>query len=265
VPRHTFIRQLTGPAAAAVLGLDGYRDIDWPLLYCVGHSGKGDHQTLRVRNIGEPLRVEGIYVAQHHTVLRHLGEVPDSRAGSRGFPHTGVGLALRDRIEFAVEHCLRMGWVDPADLRNSASHRQGDRLLRELLDLRGAEPAAESYAEVQALQLFRDWGHRVYRQIPVIERGRLKHRIDFLVARPGITRRPEYARPDLGVYPEIDSREFHERQFEKDQLRQNTYDVLGLSWMTISPTMITKNPQRIRIALEQKLAAVTTASLRRST
>jgi hypothetical protein len=185
MPRIAMTRQLTGPAAAAVLGLDGFRDHDWPLLYCVDHTGRGDLDTIRVRNLGDPLFIDGLNVATHATVLRHLAEVLVD------CPHE-KGLTIRDRIEFALEHCLRDGFVDLSELRIRGSRRYGDALLHELLDLRRFEPAAESYAEVQGIQMFRDWGLRVFRQIPVIERGRIQHRIDVLVTRDEKVVRPKH-------------------------------------------------------------------------
>ena len=63
MPR-TPCRILTGPAAAALLGLDGYRDLDWPEMYCAPRSARTCPGLIRVRTWLPPSAVGDVLVAQ---------------------------------------------------------------------------------------------------------------------------------------------------------------------------------------------------------
>jgi hypothetical protein len=230
---------LTGPSAAALYELDGFREITWPDLWCAPYTGHPGDRIIRTRDWVDPTLMGDTPVCQLQTVLRHLNAVPTDLLGV-------ADLAPQDRVELAVEHALRLGiTVRPA----SGGAMPGDDMLRAVLQNRGAEPPTESYAETRAVQLFRTFGLRPWRQIPVLANGRIAFRADFMVPfRPG--RRPDVIRPSLGLLVEIDGREVHEPQFERDHRRGSTYDSLGFNWVSFTPTQVETTPKVVRKALE---------------
>ncbi len=237
---------LTGPAVAALLGLDGFRDADWPPLWCAPATVRKQEGLVRIRSWREPTLVGDVRIAHPVLILRHLAEVVKDR----------------DLVEFAVEHALREGLVTLEDLREPYGRLQGDELLRQVMLQRGGEPAAESYAEVRTIQLLRSWGIECWRQLIIYENGRIKHRVDLVIPfdqrrdqRAGRrAERPERLRPDDGLLLEVDSQEFHVGKFEEDHRRQTTYDLLGFRWTTVTPNQLRDSPQRVRRAIERRLA-----------
>jgi hypothetical protein len=238
---------LTGAAAASLIGLDGFRDRDWRLLWCAPRTARRRAGVIRVRNWRNPQLVEGVRVAHVALVLRHLGHHAQELGGFEG-------LSARDRVELAVEQALREGWVSLPDLRESNSRLPGDVLLREVLALRGVEPPAESYAEVRVIQVLRAAGIRCWRQFPIYERGRLKHRVDLVIPFDQHAPRPDRLSPRDGLLLEVDSREFHEGKFEQDHQRQTTYDLLGFAWTTVTPNQVRDTPGRVLRALEKRMS-----------
>lgn len=257
-------RVLTGAAAAALLGLDGFRDESWPLRWCAPHTSRHQPGVVRVRTWQDPVLVDETLVAPAGLVLRHLGEFSEDLALPKS------RLTVADRVELALEHALREGMIDLGDLRGISSSRPGDEVLRSVLHRRGAEPPTESYAETRAAQLFRSFGWSAWRQIKVFgENGRTVHRADFLVL-PGPRRdRPEVVPPGYGVLVEIDSRAYHRDAFEKDYDRQATYNRLGYHWVGVTPTQVEDRPAVVRRSIEgvlrkaQNASAVTTPRRRR--
>jgi hypothetical protein len=241
------MRVLTGPAAAAQLGLDGFRGTAWPAMWCSPTSCRPAPRLIRTRHWDEPLLVGELLIANPVLILRHLGcalteiETPVD------------GLSPRDRVELAVEHALRMGLVTLKQLHTRSSRSRGDQLLHEVLRLRGNEPPTESYAETRAIQTLRGWDIRCWRQVCIFEAGRAKHRVDLVIPFRQSAKRPELLTPDLGLLLEIDSREFHDGRFEEDHQRQSTYDVLGFWWTTFTPTQLEHHSSRSKVALESKL------------
>jgi hypothetical protein len=229
---------LTGPAAAALLGLDGFRDVGWTPLWCAPATVRKQPGLIRTRCWNEPIMLGDVRVAHVSLVLRHLGEV----------------VCDVDRIEFAVEYALREGLVSVNDLRQSHGRSTGDELLRRVMFQRGSEPPAESYAEVRAIQLLRSWGMQCWRQLVIYEHGRIKHRVDLVIPFDQQAQRPERLRPSDGLLVEIDSLEFHVGKFEEDHRRQTTYDLLGFRWTTVTPNQLRDSPQRVRRAIERRLA-----------
>lgn len=230
---------LTGPHAAALYGLEGFRDLDWPLRWCSPVSGESEVDVIRTRQWAEPTVINGIAVAPISLVLRHLGDID------------AVGnLSARDRLELAVEHALREAMATVDDLRVAGGAAPGDTLLREVLRLRRDEPPTESYAETRTVQLLRSFGYEPWRQLPVVEGGKTLHRVDLVI--PFATQprsRPEIVRPSDGLLIEIDSREFHSAEFEKDHRRQSNYDRLGYHWVTFTPTQIERSVGQVRAAI----------------
>jgi hypothetical protein len=238
---------LTGAAGAAKLGLDGFRDIEWPALWCSPSTTRRQEGLIRTSKWMQPVLVDDQRVAHPVLILRHIGEQMKV-LGSQ--PDRLKALA---RIEYAVEHCLREGFVTLEDLHEPHGRGAGDQLLRELLYLRGDEPAAESYAEVSAIQLLRSWGLHCWRQLAVTENGRIKHRVDFVIPFDQTRCRPTQLQPNDGLLLEVDSHEFHVGRFEEDHQRQTTYDLLGFRWTTVTPNQLRDSPNRVRRAIEVRL------------
>lgn len=234
---------LTGPAAAGQLGLDGFADRAWPLLWCGPQSLRPADDLIRTTSVLDPVVVGDVAMVHPALVLRHLGCRADVLS-------VDGGLTPRDRVELAVEHALREGLVTREQLHVPRSRSAGDALLREVLSMRGDEPPAESYAEVRAIQLLRAWGLSCWRQVHVHERGRIAHRVDLVVPFDQRARRPALLTPADGLLVEIDSRQFHEHRFEEDRSRQITYDLLGFAWITFTPNQLEHQPDRARRAFE---------------
>jgi hypothetical protein len=226
---------LTGPAAAKVHGLDGFRDDVWPLLWCVPNGSDAGERLVEVRRWEQPILTDAGLVAPIATVLRHLDVIPVDLLGRED------RISPADRIELALEHALRLG-IEPTLARGG--RHLGENKLREILHRRGAEPPTESYAETRAAQLFRTLGREPWRQIviPVAEGESL--RADFMIPfRDGP--RPDVVRPEHGLLIEVDSREFHEQQFERDHAKQTTYALLGYHFMTVTPYQVEYRADRL--------------------
>ena len=233
---------LTGPAAAAAYRLDGFRDLDWPLRWCGPRSGSHTNEAVRTSRWKEPVLIGEVHVAPIELVLRHLGNHPEDLRVDSTTPE--------QRIELALEHALRDGMVslDALDVRGARS--KGDALLRLALQLRRDEPPTESYAETRADQFLRSLGYWCWRQVPLVGAN---HRVDFVLpARPSPKRRPRPVpfRPGDGLIIEIDSREFHERAFERDRARQTNYDRLGYRWVAFTPNQIERSPLLVAQTIE---------------
>lgn len=95
-------RVLTGAAAAAQLGLDGFANLSWPNIWCGPVTLRCRHNLIRTRSPIEPYEVGDLTTAHPALVLRHLGYQAEAFDGLDGVP-------ARDRIESAVEHALRKG------------------------------------------------------------------------------------------------------------------------------------------------------------
>ncbi len=158
-------RALTGPPAAAVFDLDGFRGQTWPDLWCVPIGGVSSYRTVRIRDWRSPTLLGDVPVAPIETVLRHLNLIPDDLIGHPD------GVAPIDRVELAVEHAARTG----VGLRpRQGARTPGDAMLNTVLVRRRADVApTESYAETRAVQLLRSWDITPWRQIAVARHGRV--------------------------------------------------------------------------------------------
>lgn len=247
-PRRSAV--LTGPLAAAQLQWDGFRDLPWPRSWAAPATVRPHPEVFRTRDWLEPIRVNGLELAHPILILRQLGNDISTFPDDPKISHL-------ERIELAVEHALRNG-LDLADLRRSSvwkSRAQGDMLLSSVLLDRGFEPPAESFAETRQIQWLRDWEYCCWRQVPIHERGRVKHRVDLVVPfDQGRARiwRPQLLVPSDGLLLEVDSREFHQDRFEQDHARETTYDLLGFSWMSFTPNQLEHHPARARAAFERR-------------
>ncbi len=247
---------LTGPAAAALLGLDGFRDHVWPPTWLHPHTASASPGIIRTREPLVPMMVAGIPVAPVPLVLTHLGHHPEMLRVDRF-------MTPRNRVEYALEDAYRLGLVTPAELQALRSKMPGAQMIRELLILRGDEPPTESYAETTAVLVFRYLGYEVWRQVPILGLGGERHRIDFVIAFRKRARRPLLLGPGIGLGVEVDSREFHEGAFDRDHARQSVYDALGLHYITLTPKQL-QRPKQVERAISGALArALKPTSIRR--
>ena len=247
---------LSGPAAAAAYGLDGFKDLVWPLSWCAPPNGSRAFRVLRTRRWQEGSVVDGIPLAASASVLRQIGAFPEDLEGLRD------GIAPADRLELALEHCLRAGWVSLDNLTAGGGSCPGDALLRHVLRRREPEVPTESYAETRAIQHLRSLGVRCWRQMAVWHHGRIRHRVDLVIPASRTVRfppRPELLRPDQGLLVEIDSREFHERKFEEDHRRQTLYDALGFNWVSFTPSQMERELPNVQRAIAVALRRVATS------
>jgi hypothetical protein len=249
---------LTGPAAAALLGLDGFRDHVWPPMWLQPHTASAVPGIIRARTKEplQPLVVSGTLVAPVTYVLTHLAHDPK-------LLHVERNVTARDRVEYALEHALRSGLVTIAELQSLRSKMPGAQIIRELLALRGDEPATESFAETTGVQVFRGLGYEVWRQVAVLGLAGERHRIDFVIRFRARIRRPVLLAPGDGLGVEIDSRKFHQGAFEKDHIRQSVYDALGLHYITLTPNQL-KHPRQVGRAIDGAMARALKPRLRRA-
>lgn len=231
---------LTGPRAAALYGLDGYRDLEWPAHWCAPAATTAPPGVLRTRAWEPPDIIDDIDVAPPRLVLRHLA-LFDTPQPDR--------IATVDRVELAVEHALRDKLIVPGDLVIRGAHSPGDKALAEVRRRRSNEPATESYAETRAAQLLRRMGRRAWRQVPLMHGRRLLHRIDFVLPSDSRRSRPDQLVPADGLLVEIDGREYHEPAFERDHERQSNYDALGYHWVSFTPTQVEHHSHRVEAAI----------------
>ena len=124
---------LTGPAAAALWKLDGFRDQTWPAIWCSPRSARYEPGVIRSRAWSTPTIIDGIPVAPVSLVLRHLDTV-----------HAPRGVDRLDLVEFAVEHALRENLVDLRSLWSGGGADPGDMLIREVLRRRPKRQAGEA-------------------------------------------------------------------------------------------------------------------------
>lgn len=237
---------LTGPAAASLLGLDGFRDHVWPPMWLHPHTASAAPGIVRTRAPLAPVTIAETAIAPVALVLTHLGHCAELHPVVRG-------ISARDRVEYALEHALRAGLVTLDELQSLRSKMPGAQLIRDLVALRGNEPPTESYAETTAVHVFRRLGHQPWRQVPILGLAGERHRIDFVISFRPKARRPVLLGPGIGLGVEIDSREFHEGTFERDHARQTVYDALGLHWITLTPNQL-KRPKQVERAVDGALA-----------
>jgi hypothetical protein len=238
-PRPVHPVVLTGPAAAHLYQLDGFRDSLWPLSYATPWKGGGGQHIIRTRDWEEPIWSEGQLIASMSMVLRHLNAFPEF------LQNQPDGISPQDRVELAVEHVRRLG--DEVRIPRNA-RGPGDQLLRQIRQLSGSEPPTDSYAETVALQWFRKVGYQPFRQVEVRIGGK-KHRIDFVIS-VGPRFRPDAPRPDQVLFCELDSREFHRHTLEQDTERRNSFARVGFHHVELMPNEIRDRPQRALATIE---------------
>jgi hypothetical protein len=233
MPRISHPVVLTGPAAAALYRLDGFRDIIWPHRYATPYNGHGGHHILRTRHWQPPKLVDGELLAALPIVLRHLNAFPQDLEGCVD------GISAQDRVELAAEHVRRLG---PKITIPHNAQGPGDQLLRRVRKLSGVEPPTESYAETRSLQWYRTVGLQPWRQIAITINGK-KYRIDFGFSL-GVRHRPIRVRPNHMLFCELNSKEFHEGMFEQDSEKRNALDRAGFHHIGLTPNQITHHPEK---------------------
>ena len=242
---------LTGAAAAALLQLDGFRDHDWPPLWCAPIASRPDRSVIRTRYWAAPRDVGGVPVAPAALVLRHLarGLEPVGRWAGDHRP-----LPPRDLVELALEHALRDGLVTLGELHFRGRHDASAATLAAVVARRSAlEPPTESYAETRAVQELRRIGYlRLWRQVAIVSGDRQLHRVDFVLPAAGRRARPELVRPEHGLLIEIDSVEHHATPdgFVRDRQRDVHYHSLGYRFVAFTPNQIEHDSSSVRAAIE---------------
>ncbi len=239
---------LTGPHAAALLGLDGFRERNWPLQFCCPH-GRHDVPFIQTRRWKEPIDVDGARIAHPSLVLRHLG-----------YYLTGSldGIGASERIELAVEHARRRKLITLDDLWTRGGANPGDAALRPIIRARRGEPCTESYAETITMQTFRAWGLQVFTQVPVFDvplqwRTADEHerlRSDFAISYERLPKRPKTFKPSEVLLLELFSAEFHGGSFVQDADKQLVYDRLGYNVVIITPNQLRDRPAEVFAAIQ---------------
>ncbi len=224
---------LTGPAAAALHGLDGFVETIWPLRYACSSQGSGGSGVLTTRHWVDPVWFEDQPVAAVPLLLRHLNAFPED------LESYDDGMRPIDRVELAVEHARRLGHFVTVP---RSSRGPGDQMLRTVRRLSGSEPPTESYAETNVLQWSRSVGLCPWRQVEVKIGGR-RFRVDFGFPLQG-GRRPLVVRPSDVLLCEVDSRTFHQDRFEQDYERRNAFDRAGFHHIELTPNEVSRHPQR---------------------
>ena len=235
---------LVGGRAAQMLGWDGFEnetEVVWLVPHTTGTSRSGVEtfdrygRVIRSRAWTEEHDfLGGVPVAPPHLVLATIGE---GLTSAHRWPGDYTPIPPRDRIELALEHYLRRG--HPVPKLNTATLS----IVRQLMRNRGQnEPPTESYAETRGIQQLRGQGLvKVFRQVPLCLQGKIVNRIDLVYPFRPSARRPDIFDPEEGAPVEIDGREYHERQFEKDRRRGNNHTVAGARLLVATPTLIERN------------------------
>lgn len=238
----------SGAYAAHLLGLDGFRDREWPAVWCGPRNCKAAPNVFRVRDWQDPINTEVGLVAHPALVIRHAGTQLNSLNAQQWVMN-------RNRVELGLEHLLRLGVLDLNDLRPTRSRTAGDKMIRELLVFRGAEPPTESYAETETVQFARTLAISPWRQLWVYLNGRRTYRVDLVIPWIGGTRRrierPRKVTPTCGLVLEVNSNEFHNNSdaFQRDHERQLIFDSLGIHWLAITPKLLAERESLLRKAL----------------
>jgi hypothetical protein len=252
------LRALTGPIAAAMLKLDGFRDLEWPLLWCAPISVSPMPDLIRTRRWTDPSVIHNQLVAAPHLILRHLNALPEE------LTRQPDGLSMRDRVAYATEDALRKKLVRRKQLRFGGGDQNGSYMLREYLAWLGDERATDSYAETGFSLIMDENSIPAFRQVKIFELGKVVHRCDFAIPlwrRFYLPRRPKLFLPAKYLLIEVDSRQFHDHDpgFEKDHDRDLTYRRLGYPFLCFTANQIQHRPDfvlgTVQHTLDQLLGA----------
>lgn len=232
-------------SAAGLWGMDGYPQEGLELsVRRSTRSRDGSvilHRSNRLER-RERARVRGIAVTRAERTLLDLGWV-----------------APADKVEEALECCLRRRWVTEGSLReelarSGARGRRGAATLRKLLEARTRTPRfTESLLETRLLKLLRVDGLPLpQRQFEVREGSRLLARLDF-------------AYPAQRVALEADGETHHLRRvrWEKDHLRRNALAAHGWICLVVTWSRVHGDPEGIVSELRAVLASRSSLEIQR--
>ncbi len=256
---------LTGAAAAALHGLEGFRDCDWPERWATPENGTRKPGVIRTRAWSEPVVIDGKRVTQVPLTLAMLGEEVTSIPRWNG---DSKFLVPSDLCELAVEHAIRDGLATDSSLRTLAVGGHRATLLRGVLAHRPADIAAcESYYETRSIQLLRDLGYtNIWRQVWVYgdgTNGFRRYRVDLVIpvrsrnVRFG-PQQPEVLKPWHGLLFELDGKVWHDnpQSFQRDHARDLDYKLWGYSHLAVTPTQVDYHQRLVAEAIKQGLRQV---------
>jgi hypothetical protein len=239
------VRVIGGAPAAALLGFDGFRDVDWPDAWCAPRTARTACRlttTFRPRVWLPPVDSTCGLVAHPALVLRQLSA--DIAANERVFDRNHDRVRSLDRLELALEFAFHNDLVttDQLQIKGGFSGRP----LRFLLAQRRNEPATESFAETRFVQLARSFGIVPWRQVWVQVDGREDYRIDFVLPFDDSAARPRLFSSNDGVGVEVNSKQYHPLNFERDYQKGADYNALRLHWIQVTPNQIERQPLLVR-------------------
>ncbi len=174
--------RLAGPAAAALMGLDGFDPGATPVLYRPpGVSARG-RSVRRLEPLADPVDIAGLAVCGVDELLVGLGAEVVARPGCAA---ASTSLDPVELLELAVESALRRGLTSIERLQQVVAaarpNRPGRALLIQLLAHRpeGAPPT-ESYLETRFVQVARAAGLPDFeRQVTLADDDGPIGRVDF--------------------------------------------------------------------------------------
>jgi hypothetical protein len=235
------LRVVGGAAGAAALGFDGFRNLKWPEMWCAPRTARTAPNTFRARDWLPPVQVGGVLVAHPALILRQLS------AQIETLSRRTDGIAPYDRLELALEYALhnKLATIQELTVNGGA----GNNALRVLIAQRSGEPPTESFAETRFVQFGRTVGIVPWRQLWVQVDGRDDYRIDFVVPFDEFALRPRVFTAEIGVGVEVNSKQYHPLNFERDYQKGSDYDALALPWIRVSPFQIERQPWLVQRAI----------------
>jgi hypothetical protein len=238
---------LTGPAAAVLLGLEGFDGTTWAEVFCAPITVEPRRDLIRTRRWTSPIVVGNRLVAAPHLVLRHLGCLADEEY----LRNEAVdGLSVRRRVALAAEHARRENQVRLAQLEFCGGAQLGGYRLREYLQDCGDEPPTESYAETVFWLEARSAGLNLFRQVEVRLPNGKWIRVDFAIAinqGRNRARRPSAVDPLDHLLVEVNGWEHHHDRtaFERDHHRNLALQRLGFTVLHISAAQVMFQPDAV--------------------
>ncbi|MEZ5235996.1 MAG: type IV toxin-antitoxin system AbiEi family antitoxin domain-containing protein [Acidimicrobiales bacterium] len=155
---------VSGQAAAAVLGLDGF-DPPVPISVVAPSDRHGGAGVRRRRSVEAPLEVRGLWVTAVEDTLLTLAEDLSARPGCAA---AGSPLDPFELVELAVECALRRELTTIERLRDAVAattaRRPGRAVLCAVLAVRPDEPPTGSYLETRCHQVLRAAGLPAFRR-----------------------------------------------------------------------------------------------------
>jgi hypothetical protein len=231
---------ITGEAAAALHGLDGFDPGCVPVTIAVGHRSSS-HTAPRRRLLLAPQRFGTVAVTAVDETLLGLGAVARPRPGCRAATEV---LGAVDLVELAVESALRSRLVTPsslADVIDVAGTRPGRRALAAVLARRGQHVPTGSYLETRCVQVLRACGLDDFeRQVDLHDTEGWIGRVDF---------------HRDGVVIEVVGKKWHEPRVDPDSHRYTRLCAAGYRPLLFTFTDIEHRPEHVIRATRAARAA----------